>query len=66
MLMNEDAKIRGEMATQKLLLEKKIENDLAATDRAIRTHFTNEIYDLDSKFTSSINGKFSKQKISRN
>ena len=65
MLMNEDAKIRGEMATQKLLLEKKIENDLAATDRAIRTHFTNEIYDLDSKFTSSINGNFNNKNIKK-
>ena len=57
MLMNEDAKIRGEMATQKILLEKKIDYDIADTDRAIRTHVTNEIYDMDTKFTNSINGE---------
>jgi len=60
-LKMEDVKIRGEMATQKLLLEKKFEGDLNDVDRAIRNHFTNEIYNMDSKFTNSINSLSMKQ-----
>ena len=55
-LMAEDVLIRGEMATDKLLLEQKIDTDVQDLDHTLRNHFNNEIYNMDTKFTTSING----------
>jgi hypothetical protein len=60
-LMAEDVLIRGEMATDKLLLEQKIDTDVQDLDHTLRNHFNNEIYNMDTKFTTSINALSVKQ-----
>lgn len=61
-----NADIRDEMATQKLILETRITTELTDLDTAIRTHLDDEIFKMDSKFTTSINALAAKQNVDVN
>merc|ERR1712227_856379 len=54
-LKRQDQLIRGESAADKLIVEGKLSGDLNKQETDFRTHFNNEIFNMDTKFTTSIN-----------
>ena len=56
-LKRQDQLIRGESAADKLIVEGKLSGDLNKQETDFRSHFNNEIFNMDTKFTTSINGK---------
>ena len=55
-LMRQDELIRGESAADKLMVEGKLSSDLNKRETDFRTDLGNDIFNMDTKFTTSING----------